>query len=421
MKRVAITGIGVISPNGIGKETFWKNCCDGKSFLKQLNIKGLPGSYSRIDDLPKLKSRVNTQVDNFIPNEYMADKERYIQFALKGAEMAIEDSKINMDTINKDDIGVSFATAIGGTPLLDSVFYDLTEHGKTDLKFQYDGTSLYEASMFNTAARCISKRFDCQNICTTISTGCTSGLDSIGFAYDTIKLGEAKIMIAGGSEAPLAPMSFAAFDIINALTKNNENYKEASRPFDAKRNGFVLGEGCAMVILEEFEHAKARDAYIYGEIAGFSSGNNAYHMTDLPSDGVSLGKVIVKALEEGKCADKHIGYINAHGSSTPQNDAFETAAYKYALGEQAYKIPISSTKSMIGHSLSSASSIGLTAALLAMNSNIVPPTINYKNKDKKCDLDYIPNVKREVDIDSVLITASGFSGIHSAMYIKKVV
>ncbi|MDP4144216.1 MAG: beta-ketoacyl-[acyl-carrier-protein] synthase family protein [Bacillota bacterium] len=417
MNRVVITGLGVIAPSGIGKEEFWSNTREGKSFSRRLEFSELPGDYSRPDDLPDVKSRVNAQVEGFQTDEFQG-KERYIQFALEGASLAIKDSGIDVEAINNDDMGVVFSTAIGGSPYMDSEFYKLTDKGSKELKFQCEDNLLYEASMFNTAARLISQKYNCGNVCTTVSTGCTGGLDAIGYAYDTIRCGEAKVLIAGTAEAPLSPLSFAAFDVINALTKNNEDFKKASRPFDVKRSGFVFSEGCGIVVLEELEHALARKAHIYGEVVGFSSGNNAYHMTDLPKDGSALGDVILKALEQNN-SGKHVDYINAHGSSTPQNDVFETDAYKYAFGSDVYNIPISASKSMIGHPLSSASSIGLISALLAMENKFLPPTINYESPDPRCDLDYIPNVGRHKDVESVLITASGFSGIHSAMILKK--
>jgi len=250
---------------------------------------------------------------------------------------------------------------------------------------------------------------------TVISTGCTSGLDSVGHAVDLLREGSADVMIAGACEAPLSPITLACFDAIKATTPRNDDPEHASRPFDNTRNGFVLGEGAAMFVLEELTSAQRRGAKIYAEVGGFGSRCNAFHMTGLRPDGAEMAAAIGVALDEAGTDASDIDYINAHGSGTKQNDRHETAAFKRSLGEHAYRTPVSSIKSMIGHSLGAIGSIEIAASVLAMDNNVVPPTANLHTADPECDLDYVPITARDWKTDSVLTVGSGFGGFQSAM------
>jgi minimal PKS ketosynthase (KS/KS alpha) len=253
-----------------------------------------------------------------------------------------------------------------------------------------------------------------------VSTGCTSGLDSVAHACELIREGTADIMITGATDAPISPITVACFDAIKATTPRNDDPEHASRPFDGTRNGFVLGEGSAILVLEELEAARRRGAHIYAEIAGFGSRCNAYHMTGLRPDGAEMAAAITAALDEARLNPEDIDYINAHGSGTKQNDRHETAAFKRSLGDHAYDIPASSIKSMIGHSLGAIGSLEIVASTLAIQHNVVPPTANLTTPDPECDLDYVPITAREWRTDTVLSVGSGFGGFQSAMVLRRV-
>jgi 3-oxoacyl-(acyl-carrier-protein) synthase len=249
----------------------------------------------------------------------------------------------------------------------------------------------------------------------TVSNGCTAGIDAVAFGYETILDGEADVMLAGAAESPVSPISLACFDPIKATSRRNDDPARASRPFDRDRDGFTIGEGAAMLVLEEQGHARRRGARVYAEVLGYAGVCNAYHMTGLESHGRDMAKAIRLALDQAGLEPEAIGYINAHGSSTAQNDVHETAAFKEALGDHAYRVPISSIKSMIGHSLGAIGAIEMACCALVVDRGILPPTINYENPDPLCDLDYVPNVAREQRVDVVLSTGSGFGGFQSAM------
>ncbi|MBV9958757.1 MAG: beta-ketoacyl-[acyl-carrier-protein] synthase family protein, partial [Acidobacteria bacterium] len=254
-----------------------------------------------------------------------------------------------------------------------------------------------------------------KGVCTTMATGCTAGADAIGTASDMIAAGLADIMITGASEAPLTPIVVTAFDNISCLTRRNDQPVKASRPFDRERDGFLLAEGCGLLVLEEEEHARARGANIYGRVLGYASLSNAYHMTGLPSDGDALARTLRRVLAQARINADEVDYINAHGSSTQQNDLNETSAFKTVFGERAYRIPISSTKSVLGHALGAASALESIVCLCAIRESVIPPTANYENPDPHCDLDYVPNEPREARLRVVECNASGFSGIHSSI------
>ncbi len=302
---------------------------------------------------------------------------------------------------------------------MEEEFALVTDDGKNPIDPSKVRPDLYDAAMFNTPSIELSARYGLKGICNTLSTGCTAGTDSLGFALETIQDAEQDIMFAGAAEAPITPVTFGAFDVVNVLSSRNDKPEAASRPFDNKRDGFVLSEGAGILILEELNHALKRNARIYAEVTGFGTSCNAFHMTDLPSDGTAMANCIILALQDAGIKPQGIDYINAHGSSTRMNDIFETSAYKMVFGDYAYKLPASSLKSMIGHPLAAANAIELVVCSMIFQKNILPPTINQEENDPLCDLDYIPNVARPKKVNTILKTSSGFSGIHSSLILKR--
>ncbi len=400
-RRVVITGMSVYTPIGMELETFWKN-----------SLKGVVGYDAYEDDeicegekkilglLPRKKFDLE--------NEDEMGRPAYL--ALNSAIEAVNMANLDLNCVDRQKVGVCIANAISNTPFCEKVYRHPEE----------TYSNIYEKGMFSFISYEISKYFDIKGSSMVISTGCTGGIDAIGYAYENIREGVHDIMICGGVETPIANMTIRSFEAIGALAKGFEKAPQsASRPFDIGRNGFVLSEGCAMLVLEDFDIAVKRGATIYGEILSYESCNNAYHMTDLLNDGSDLAHIIMKALQEAKIEASMIDYINAHGSSTWQNDIFETEAYKKAFGEYAYRIPISSTKSVTGHPLAAASAIETVHTVLALQNNIVPPTINIKETDEKTDLNYVSNTPLKKNIRYALTNANGFSGLHSVLVLTK--
>jgi len=414
-RRVVITGVGTVSPNGIGKEAVWRGMSSGKSGVKLVD--GF--------DVSVFNTKIAAEVRDFDPfklgltHEEAMRMDRYVQFGVVAGNMAIKDSGIDFKKEDPRRAGVCLANAICGTKYMEEEFALVTEDGKKPIDPSLVRQDLYDAAMFNTPSIEISSKYGLKGICNTLSTGCTAGTDSLGFGLESIQDGEQDIMICGAAEAPITPITFGAFDVVNVLSVHNSEPEKASRPFDNKRDGFVLSEGAGILVLEELNHALRRNAKIYCEVLGFGTSCNAFHMTDLPSDGRAMEMCIDLALKDSDVNPKDVDYINAHGSSTRMNDIFETSAYKAIFGEYAYKLPISSFKSMIGHPLAAANAIELTVAALIFEKNILPPTINQEEKDPQCDLYYIPNEAIKKKVDVILKTSSGFSGIHSSLVLRR--
>lgn len=418
MRRVVISGLGVVSPAGIGKETFWQNLLDGRSgetTLDQVTSCSLFGHH-------EFGAQVVCEVVGFDPEEqhvpptyYTAD--RFIQFAFAAAHQAFHDARLETDAWDATRAGITLATAICGTQTLDLEFVKATDMGREPLQAQGVSPFLYAAAMGNSAALAIGSHYGFQGECATLSTGCIAGLDAISYAYDSIAYGDHDIMLAGASEAPITPITLASFDIINCLSHHPEA-TTASRPFSQDRDGFVLSEGCGLVVLEELEHALARQAPIYAEITGSAVTEHAGHMTDMSPEGRDLARAIDGALAQAGLPPSAIDFVNAHGTSTPQNDYYETLALKQALGEHAYAVPVNSTKSMIGHALSAASAEEVVACVMSLRTQRIHPTINLENPDPRCDLDYVAGQSRPHHLERMLTTASGFSGLHAAMVIE---
>jgi len=413
MRRVVITGLGVISAAGENKDEFYNNLIEGKPCIERVEN----------FDVSLFISQIASQDLQFDPLNFgIKDHERmdrYVQFAIAAAKQALEDAKVDFNKLNLKKCGVILANAICGTRFMEEEFLLVTDWGKNPIDPRKGRPYLYDAAMFNTPSAEIGAIYGTQGMNCTISTGCTAGTDSLGFAFELIKEGRQDLVIAGASEAPVCPITFGAFDVVNVLAKNNAEPHKSSRPFDNKRNGFVISEAAGVLILEELGHAKKRGAPIYAEILGYGTSCNAFHMTDLPEDGEPMARCMEEAIKESGIKKEDIDYINAHGSSTKQNDIFETGAYKMVFGDYAYKIPISSIKSMIGHPLAAANAVESVLCSMIFKKGYLPPTINQEEPDPRCDLDYIPNVKRELMPEYILKTSSGFSGIHSSIVFKR--
>jgi 3-oxoacyl-(acyl-carrier-protein) synthase len=418
MRRVVISGLGVVSPVGIGKERFWQNLLHGVSgerSLEQLTCTPLFGHHA-------FEAQVVCEASDFdpethhVPAAYHA-ADRFIQFAFAAAHQAFIDAKLDQSSWDASRAGVVLATAICGTPMLDAEFVKASNWGQEALHAEGVSPFLYSAAMGNSAALAVGSHYGFQGESVTLSTGCIGGLDAISYAYESVAYGDHDILLAGASEAPITPITIAAFDIINCLS-HNPHPKTASRPFSQDRDGFVLSEGCGIVVLEELEHALARHAPIYAEITGCDVTQHAVHMTDMSPEGRDLARAVMGALGAARLVPDDIDFVNAHGTSTPQNDYYETLALKASLGQRACAIPINSTKSMTGHALAAASAVEVVACAMSMQSQRLHPTINLENPDPRCDLDYVPLRERPYQVQRLLTTASGFSGLHAAMVIE---
>ena len=420
MRRVVITGLGIISPLGIGKNEYWNSLMQGRSATKHLSKVTSCDLYERFD----FAAQVVAEVDDFDPSELPGEirrLDRFIQFAVAGALQAMADAGLDPQRMDRDRLGFALSTAICGTRQMESEFIAVTDEGRQPIDPTLAGYDLYLASMSNTPSVILAAMTGAHGPCLTLSTGCIGGIDAIGYGYEAVRYGEADVMLAGASEAPITPVTTASFEIINCLaTKFNDRPEAASRPFDAHRDGFVLAEGCGLVVLEEYEHARARGAPIYAEVAGFATGCNALHMTDMLSDGADLARTMTDALGEAGLSAAQVDHVNAHGSSTPQNDSCETRALVGALGERAREIPINSTKSMTGHPLSAASAQEIIGCALAFQHGMVHPTVNYEVPDPACHLDYVPNQARPWRGEVILSDASGFSGLHASIVLRTI-
>lgn len=342
--------------------------------------------------------------------------DRAAQFAVVAARGAVADSGVEFGDLDPYRTGVTVGSAVGATMGLDEEYRVVSDGGRLDLvDHRYAAPHLYNHLVPSSFAAEVAWAVGAEGPSTVISTGCTSGIDSVGYAAELIREGSADVMVAGSSDAPISPITMACFDAIKATTPRHDDPAQASRPFDGTRNGFVLGEGAAVFVLEELDSARRRGAHIYAEIAGYATRSNAYHMTGLRPDGAEMAEAIRVALDEARLPGEAIDYINAHGSGTKQNDRHETAAFKRSLGAHAYRTPVSSIKSMVGHSLGAIGSIEIAASVLAMEYDVVPPTANLHTPDPECDLDYVPLDARDQLTDVVLTVGSGFGGFQSAM------
>ncbi|MGW2373622.1 MULTISPECIES: beta-ketoacyl-[acyl-carrier-protein] synthase family protein [Kitasatospora] len=414
-RRVVITGVGVLAPGGVGVKNFWSLLSEGRTATRGITF---------FDPSP-FRSRVAGEIDfdaeaHGLGAQEIRRMDRAAQFAVVAAAEALADSGLESSELDPYRTGVSVGSAVGATTGLDREYRVVSDSGRLDLvDHTYAVPHLYDYLVPSSFAREVAWAVGAEGPATVVSTGCTSGLDTVGYATELIREGTADIMFAGASDAPISPITVACFDAIKATTPRNDDPEHASRPFDRSRNGFVLGEGAAMFVLEEYERAKRRGAHIYAEVSGFATRCNAFHMTGLRADGREMAEAIRVALDQAQLNPEEIDYVNAHGSGTKQNDRHETAAFKHSLGDHAYRVPVSSIKSMIGHSLGAIGAIEIAACALAIENNVVPPTANLHTADPECDLDYVPLHAREHRTDSVLTVGSGFGGFQSAMALRR--
>jgi len=413
-RRTVVTGIGVVAPGGIGVKRFWDLLTGGRTATRTI---------STFDASP-FRSRVAAECD-FDPHaaglsrRQVRQWDRTTQFAVTAANEALDDSGVCGES-DPHRTGVMLGTACGMTISLDREYSIVSDEGSRWLVDDAHGLPyLYDYFVPSSMAAEVAWLAEAQGPVGVISTGCTSGLDVLGHAADLIRDGEADVVVAGASDAAISPITVACFDAIKATTARNDEPETASRPFDRTRDGFVLAEGAAVFVLEEFEHARRRGAHIYAEIAGFGAFCNAYSMTGLRLDGIELAEAIRTAMDRARINPADIDYVNAHGSATRQNDRHETAAYKRSLGEHARHVPISSIKSMIGHSLGAICALEAAACVLSIEHSVVPPTANLHEPDPDCDLDYVPLVARQQRVETALTVSSGFGGFQSAMVLRR--
>lgn len=410
-----ITGIGVVAPGGTGTKAFWETLTSGRTATREISL----------FDATNFRSRVAAECDFDARQEGLSPQEerrmdRAAQFAVVAAREAWADSGLDRGRLRPERIGVSLGSAVGCTMGLEDEYVVLSDAGRLwEVDPDYRVPQLYGYMVPSTLAVEVAWASGAEGPVSLTSTGCTAGLDSVGAGMQMLIDGAADVVVAGATDAPISPISVACFDAIRATTPNNADPEHASRPFDLHRDGFVLGEGAAVLILEEKSAALRRGAHIYAEIAGYANRSNAFHMTGLKPDGREMAEAIRVAMHQAKLNPQDVDYINAHGSGTRQNDRHETAAFKRSLGDRAYQVPVSSIKSMVGHSLGAIGSIEIAACALAIEHRVVPPTANLHHPDPECDLDYVPLTARELEVDTVLSVGSGFGGFQSAMLLTR--
>ncbi len=407
-KRAVITGLSLITPLGVGVEENWRKLLKGESGIGRITSFD-PGGFS---------TQIGGEVKDFNYEDYMDKREarrmdRFAQFSVAAANMALTDAGLDLKELNPEEVAVMIGSGIGGISTWEEQHRIFLERGPNRVSPFFIPMLIANMGASNTA---IALGATGPNY--AIVSACASGAHSIGEALRLIREGRAKVVIAGGSEASITPLTLAGFCAMKALSTRNEEPEKASRPFDAKRDGFVLSEGAGVVIVEELEFAKKRGARIYGELIGYGMSCDAYHITAPEPNGRGAILCMESALQDAGISKEEVDYINAHGTSTQLNDITETIAIKSVFGERAYKIPISSTKSMIGHLLGAAGAVEFIVSLLCIRDNIVHPTINYEYPDPQCDLDYVPNKAREAKVNVILSNSFGFGG-HNATLIAR--
>lgn len=404
-RRVVVTGLGAVTPLGVGVETSWQSLCQGKSGI---------GPITRFD-AAGFRTRIAGEVKDFNPLDFMDRKslrrgDRFIHFALAASRMAVADSMLTIDSGNCERVGVSLGTAVAGIE-------NLAKNHQLLLQDACHRISPFFIPGFlaNMAAGYVSIQSGAKgpNICPVAA--CASGTQAIGDAFRIIQQGEADVMVAGGTEANISPLMFAGLDAMKATSTRNEEPEKASRPFDRDRDGFVVGEGSAIAILEELEFARNRGARIYAEVLGYGSSSDAYHIVAPDPDGKGAATCMSRALHDAGISGDKINYINAHGTSTRLNDLSETRAIKSVFQKHAGSIPVSSNKSMIGHLWGASGAVEAIFCILTINQGIIPPTINYETPDPQCDLDYVPNIAREAKVRVALSNSFGFGGVNATL------
>ena len=408
-KRVVITGLGCVTPVGTGKDDFWVNVKSGVSGIDKI---------TRFD-YTNYQTQIAGEVKDFTPEDYISKKElkkmdRFTQFAMVASKLAVADSELDLNNIDGNRMGTVIGTGIGGVETIEAQHKNLLEKGNRRVS-----PFFIPMMIGNMAAGQVAIEFGAKGPSTNICTACASGTNSVGDAFKIIQRGDADIMIAGGTEAAVAEFAVAGFCNMKAMSTNNDNPQKASRPFDKDRDGFVMGEGCGILILEELESAIKRNAKIYAEIVGYGMTSDAYHITTPAENGEGAARSMQMAINDAGIEPEKIDYINAHGTSTYYNDLYETMAIKSVFGENAKNVSISSTKSMTGHLLGASGAIEAIVCALAIKDNFVPPTINLENPGEGMDLDYTPNKGKERTINYALSNSLGFGGHNATIVLKK--
>jgi 3-oxoacyl-[acyl-carrier-protein] synthase II len=408
-RRVVITGLGMVSPLGIGVEKTWQELVQGKSGVARIT-KFDPTGFD---------TQIAAEVKDFIPENFVEKKEIkrmdiFIQYAMASATMAVEDARLSITPQNADRVGVVVGAGLGGLTTIESFHKILMDKGPGRIS-----PFFIPALIVNEAPGQISIRFGAKGPNSSVVTACATGNHNIGDAWKLIRLGDADAIIAGGVEATITPLAVSGFNAMKALSVRNEAPEKASRPFEKDRDGFVMGEGCGILILEEMTHALDRGAKIYAEIIGYALNGDAHHITAPAPDGEGAARCMALALRSAGIRPEEVDYINAHGTSTDYNDLYETVAIKRVFKEHARKLAVSSTKSMIGHLLGGAGGVEAVFTILTIHRGLIPPTINYETPDPKCDLDYVPNVARKADVRVAMSNSFGFGGTNAVLIFKK--
>ncbi|MBC1622437.1 beta-ketoacyl-ACP synthase II [Listeria welshimeri] len=408
-KRVVVTGIGAVTPIGNDAETSWENAKKGVNGVAEM-------TRLNPDDFPV---KIAAELKDFDVEKYLEKKEarkmdRFTHYAIASAEMAVQDSGLVIDDTNANRVGVWIGSGIGGMETFETQFEVFLNRGHRRVSPFFVPMMIPDMGSGQ-----VSIRFGAKGINSTTVTACATATNSIGDAFKVIERGDADAMITGGAEAPITKMSLAGFTANKALSLNPDP-ETACRPFDKDRDGFIIGEGAGIVILEEYEHAKARGAKIYAEIVGYGATGDAYHITAPAPNGEGAARAMKMAIDDAGLTPDNVDYINAHGTSTPYNDEYETQAIKTVFGEHAKKLAISSTKSMTGHTLGASGGIEAIFALLTIRDNVIAPTIHLKNQDEVCDLDYVPNEARDVKVNVVMSNSFGFGGHNATLVFKRI-
>jgi len=408
-RRVVITGIGMITPVGLDTEKSWDGLINGRSGI---------GPITQFDD-KTIPTQIAGEVKGFDPAQYIEAKEikkmdRFIHLAIAASQMTMDSSKLIVTPENAERIGVTVGSGIGGLPAIERTFRAYMEKG-----FRRITPFFIPMSIINEMAGHISMRFGAKGPNSCVVTACATGTHSIGDAFKIIQRGDADAMIAGGSESCICPLGVGGFNAMKALSTRNSEPERASRPFDAERDGFIMGEGSGLLVIEDLEFAMKRGAHIYAEVIGYGMSGDAYHITSPAPNGEGAARCMKMAIKDAGINPSDVGYINAHGTSTKYGDELETMAIKTVFGDTAYKIPISSTKSMTGHLLGAAGGVEAVISVLALERGILPPTINLENPDPECDLDYVPNKARHLHVDIVMSNSFGFGGTNACLVFRR--
>jgi 3-oxoacyl-[acyl-carrier-protein] synthase II len=410
-RRVVITGMGVVSPLGSDVETFWKRLIAGESGI---------GPVTRFDT-SKYDTRFAAEVQGYRTEDFMDRKEirrtdLFVQYAIGAAAQAVKQAGVSPESVDVNRYGVIVGSGIGGIATFEDQYRTLLEKGPSRVS-----PFFIPMMISDMASGQVSIQFGAKgpNYCTV--SACSSGAHAVGDAFRIIQHNEADLMISGGAEAPITPVSFAGFCSMKAMSTRNDDPQRASRPFDAQRDGFVMGEGAGIVVLEELEHAKKRGVKILAEVVGYGATGDAHHMTAPAPEGEGAARAMKEAIRDSGLSLESFGYLNAHGTSTPLNDKFETQAIKSVFGDHAKKLPVSSTKSMTGHLLGAAGGLETIICVLALERHTLPPTINYNTPDPDCDLDYVPNTARAVELQAALSNSLGFGGHNVTLALSRYV